>query len=525
MTSDILFTNVMMYDGSGKPGIITNVGVTGSKISYIGNENIQSKRIIDCTGLSMIPGMIDVHTHTDFAMYNRPERDMAVSQGVTTEITSACGIGAIPLKGKLLDDYLFLMKGLTGERPGKADFESVDAYLSGLPDTGVNVAVQIAHSPIRAAAAGTLCDVTMTDEIQKKMEQLEREAFEQGAVSISTGMSYYPATFCDTDELVKICRVAKEYDAPMTVHRRGTLRRPDPNFSSRQEMIDVAKKSGATVIFSHYRTGPGDEGQAETIYGPIEKARNEGIDLYADFYPYEFGCSYAATVLPLSAMQEGPYKLIERLNSPWFEELVARTEKNYGGYIGGRFARCPKHPEYLGRTFREVAKETGESTVRLFMRVLKEENLDFAYIQGCDESKELTETLSRDFAELISKPFYSVGSDTIPAHPSPHPRAYGAFARILEIAREQKVDLSVIADRTAALPAKLYGIKDRGMIKVGMYADLAVFDHGKIHPNSTYANPNQLCTGMKYVTVNGRLEMDDGRMTGVKAGMPIRRNR
>lgn len=524
---DIIFKNVKMYDGTGKnPGKICDVGVENDKIAAVGNlENAEAARVIDCTGLTMIPGMIDVHTHSDFAMFNDSQRGMALMQGITTEIISACGIGCVPLSGSVLKEYVDNMEGLTGKVPEGADVSSVDGYFKSLPKTGVNVAMQIAHSPLRAKAAGHTKDCVMTPEMWKKFEKYEREAFEQGAVSISTGMSYFPAAFCETDELVKMAKVAAEYDAPFSVHQRNILRKPIPGFNSFDEIVGVARESGCHMVFSHYRTGPWCPGLHEAVCAPLEKALSEGLRVSADFYPYDNGCTYLLGYLPFDLMTGGAEELLAKLRDPReFEAIATRLDEMYPHGIGGIFTYCPNHPQYLGGSFMDIAAREGTTAPRLVLKVLRDDNLAAANVGGTPESKEMNDILNKDFAYFLTKEYYNVGSDTIPSHTFPHPRSYGAFAKALRIALDNAIGLDRFAAATAGKSAEIYHIKNRGIIAVGNFADLAIFSESEINATATFENPRRYAVGMKYVTVNGKLAVDGGTLSGEKAGVGIRRN-
>lgn len=525
---ELIFKNVKVTDGTGaNPPRICDVGVEKGKIAAVGDlSGIEAGRVIDCTGLSMIPGMTDVHTHSDFAMFNDPQREMAIRQGITTEIISACGIGCIPLTGSVLEEYSTLMSGITGPVPAGCDVSSVDGYLNSLPKTGVNVAVQIAHSPLRAKAAGHTRDCPLTDEMWSKIEKYEREAFEQGAVSISTGLSYFPAAFCETDEFVRLAKVAASYCAPFSVHRRGILRKYNPDFVSVNEVVDVARESGCHMVVSHYRTFPRNAGEHEKVCAPLEKALSEGLKISADFYPYDVSCTYLLDYLPFDAMIGGTQGILDILgDKDRFEALLKRMEESKPNGFDGIFSYCPNHPQYLGGTFREIAKREGISVQRLVLNVLRDDKLGAANISGTPSSKEINDRLNEDFAYYMTKDYYNVGSDTIPAHVFPHPRAYGAFAKALRIALDKKVPMERFAAATAGKSAEVYGIKNRGKILEGYFADLAVFDEKEINPVSTCENPTAFAVGMKYVTVNGKLELDNGVLTGVRAGKAIRRNK
>lgn len=524
---DIIFKNVKMYDGTDKnPGKICDVGVENGKIAVVGKlDDANAARVIDCTGLTMLPGMIDVHTHSDFAMLTDSQREMALRQGITTEIISACGIGCVPLSGDLLKEYVDNMEGLTGKVPASADVSSVDAYFNSLPKTGVNVAMQIAHSPLRAKAAGHTRDCVLTDEMWQRLGKFEREAFEQGAVSISTGMSYFPAAFCETPELVKLAKIAAEYDAPFSVHQRNTLRKAIPGFNSFEEIIGVARESGCHMVFSHYRTGPWCPGMHEAVAAPLEKALAEGLRVSADFYPYDNGCTYLPGYLPFDLMTEGAAGLMARLRDPIeFEKIACRLDACYPQGFGGIFTYCPNHPDYLGGSFRDIAAREGTTVPRLVLKVLRDDNLAAANVGGTPESREMNEILNNDFAYFLTKDYYNVGSDTIPSHTFPHPRSYGAFAKALRIALDKGIDLARFAAATAGKSAEIYRLKNRGKVLPGYAADLAVFDEAELRPTATFEKPQSFALGMKYVVVNGKLAIDNSQLTGEKAGMGLRRS-
>lgn len=313
---DLKFKHVLMFDGiSGHAGRICDVGIKKQRIALIGNlSDVCAKKIIDCEGLCMIPGMIDVHTHSDLNYFVNPTRSMAIQQGVTTEICSACGIGIIPLKGDLLKSYHKSMSSILGELPEGLNAIDLNHFLDCLPATSTNVAFQIAHSPLRIAATDGQHVGYLSEEMRKRIEALEREAFEQGCVSISTGLGYYPALLCDTEELFLLGKIASEYGVPFTFHQRNSDSISHKYSSPLQEVINVARSSRCHVVLSHYRTFAGNCGHADEICTPIEKALGDGLRVSADFYPYEIGCTCAVSILPFSWLQNGPDFIIEQLH-------------------------------------------------------------------------------------------------------------------------------------------------------------------------------------------------------------------
>ncbi len=524
---DLVLKNVKLYDGTGRTeGEICDIGIVGDRIGAIGKlGDKEAGKRIDCAGLTAIPGMIDVHTHSDFAMFTDSQRAAQIKQGVTTEIISACGIGSIPLSGGLLDEYNRLNRAHTGRVPDGCDTSSMAAYFKSLPPTGVNVAAQIGHSPLRTLAVGTTKDVPFTEEAGRKLVEAAEKALDEGAVSISTGMSYYPASFCSYDELLLLAKTAAKYDVPMSVHRRSEFRQKIPGFDSKEEVLDLARDSGAKLVFSHFRTDRHTAGMHESHVECLEKGIREGLRVTADFYPYENGSSYLGTYLPFSAQTDGPDGVLEYLNnSDTFNAFVERMRAHHHGSIGVVLSLCPGHPEYLGKSINEIAVLNNTDPETMAATLLRDEKLEVSYVSGRYAGDEINEKLNRDFAFFMSQPYYNVGSDTLPAHTRPHPRSYGAFAKALRIAIDYGVGLKRFAECTSGSAAKLYGLKNRGEIREGYFADIAIFDEKKLKANSTYDNPMQYADGMRFVTVNGVLALENGEITGKKAGRGLKRN-
>ncbi len=521
--ADVIIRGGLIHDGSGKAPEKADVVIRGDRIALIGRaDGLEADTVIEAGGKAVLPGMIDVHTHTDLRMLTHPDRREALCQGVTTEITGACGIGLFPLTRRR-EEYLPTMRGILGDEP--RGFASCAAYLEALPPTGTNVAAQVSHSPLRMEAAG--CGNRPLDPEEKRtLEALAREAFEEGAVGLSTGLAYYPAAFGDTEEVAALCRVAARFDAPVAVHQRTAFREPRPGFDPREEVLEFARRSGARLQFSHYRTAPGTAGETDRLLAPIRRGLREGLRLTADFYPYPVGAGYAAVYLPMWAMEGGFSRTMEILRQPACRERLIRDMKRNNPLLeNGVVLHAPKHPEYLGLSWREIAARRGVSVPDMLLDLLAEEELDLAYRLETGFDPEKLERLDLDFVTLLREPFYMLGSDTLPGHTLPHPRSFGAFARMLGLAVKYGMDLSLFAQRTAALPARLYALRDRGMIREGAYADLIVFSPENVRSPASFEDPMRPARGMDAVLVNGRAAVLNGTPTGAAAGRPLRRGR
>ncbi len=465
--------------------------------------------------MAVMPGFIDVHTHSDMELFLHPNREEALCQGVTTEIAGACGLALFPMRDS---GFAETVTGIYGCRA--RTFATCGEYMDALPETGVNVAAQLAHSPLRYA----LCGFDDRPLPRREAHRLVCEAFEEGACSFSTGLAYYPASFSDTDEIVEICRTAAEYDVPICVHQRSALRRPDMRFDSREEVLEFARGSGIRVHYSHYRTTLNTAGKLDALLEPIERGLSEGLRVTADFYPYPVGAGYAAVNLPMSVMTGGFERIIERLSDPVWRRKILADWRNRPGFISnGIVIHAPRHEEYLNRSYQEIAAGLGTDVPEMLYDLLLEEKLEVAFRPDTGDAAESSAMLENDFIELMRKPYFMFGSDTLPGHAFPHPRSYGAFAKMLRLAIKHHVPLSLFANRASGIPAALFGLTGRGVIAPGNIADICVFCPDKVRECSSFDMPKRLAQGMELVTVNGKIAVRNSHATGICAGIPVKR--
>lgn len=518
MIFDLIIKNAEIYDGSGNSSYISDIGIKDDKILKIAKlEDVDAKEVIDAKGFVVMPGFIDVHTHSDIALINEPQREQALLQGITTEITSACGIGCVPLSN-LQSQYIDTVRAITGTPLRTFDSSSLSAFFSEIDKekTGVNVATQLAHSSLRAEVLG-FGDVPFDE----RMLEMADKIFSQGACGFSTGLAYYPASYSDTDEIIKIGKVVQKYDLPVCFHQRTALRDEKSLFNSREELLEVAR-SGVRVHFSHYRTTPATAGQLDELLEPIERGIKEGLNITADFYPYQVGSGYLAVLLPFGIMNGST-------------DDILKTLINDDGAIRKQFSIKAKpflnavvteadDVTLLGKSFETIAKERGKKTEDIMFELLISERLNVGYHLCADFSEEQLKNLELDFVELIKKPYYMVGSDTLPLNKFPHPRTYGAFAKMCRIAIKHNLGLDIIANRMCSKPAKLFKLKNRGEIKENNFADIIIFDKNTFGEASSFDNPKEYAKGMKYVIVNGKIAVSCGKITGVRAGNTIKAN-
>ncbi len=515
---EVLIQGATVYDGTGNPGRVADVGVEGGYIVAVGVlDTAGAREVIDARGLVLMPGFIDTHCHEDVYLLHNRQHVMSLSQGVTTLITGPDGLSYAPLSRHNLVDYSRYLQGLNGPLDeGLADFTTVAGYLKKFDRTGPNACVQVPHGALRLETVG-FHDVPLRGYFLDRAKDLMRQGFAEGAVGFSTGLSYYPCSYADTEELVELCKVAAEWDAPFSIHLRTVYR--GERFDPVAEAIEIARRSGCRLHFSHYRTGPHNVGQVEAVCAPIEAALAEGIRVTVEMYPFHTGSGYGVYFMPPWAVEGGWQAACDRLHHAASRQQIIDWMRAHMRFADDdTFTHLPRNPQYIGRGFGVVARERGQDIPQMLCELLAEENLEVGYRGGDIDDPALHEALHRDFAKLLSKPYYMVGSDGIACHAFPHPRAYGAFAKFLRIARENGLPWETFANRTSYLPAKTFGLKDRGEIAPGKLADIVVLDGATARENATFANPIQLPTGIEYVLVNGKVALRGGRVNGVLAG-------
>ncbi len=523
---DLLIRDAQIYDGNGGEPFVADLAISDGKIADIGDfHEASAQKTIDARGLSLFPGFIDTHTHSDIALLNAPERTEALLQGITSEVISACGIGVLPMtEGR--DKYLKSVTAITGTMRENRAFQNLTEYAAAIGKSGTNYAVSVPHSPLRVEAVG-FCDVPMGKKEMDRMKGLLKESLEEGACSFSTGLAYYPASFCDTEELVELCKVAAEFDVPFCTHLRSVINRYfDKNsFDATGEALEIARKSGVRLHYSHRRTVQANIGQVDSVLSPINEGNTQGMKITADFYPYPVGAGYVAVYLPLPLMNGDLSFTLSHLDSAEKQAAVGKEmEARIPNLSDGIFIHAPKHPDYVGRSYEEIVAETGESVGTMLARFLFEEELDGGYRPHITISPDQEKAMERDFAEIIKNPYYMVGSDTLPLQMMPHPRSCGTFPKMLRIAREQNIPLSLMANRLCKSPATVFGMKHRGEIKKGNFADVTLFDKNLVSEQNSFALTTKAPIGIPYVIVGGELAVEDGKATGALAGGLLKRN-
>ena len=491
---DLVIRGGTVYDGTGAPGTRADVGVRGDRVATVGEVRGRGASELDAAGAAIAPGFIDVHSHDDFAVLLDPLMPFKVMQGVTTDVVGNCGSGVVPF-----ETGLRRFRRLHPDA-SPAPWDGFAGYLARVDETrpSLNVAVLVGHGSVRAGAMGLAQRPADAVELTR-MKAWVREGVAAGAVGLSTGLIYEPGRYAATEEIVAL---ARELGGPAgglyATHMRNEA---DGLLDAVREAIRVGEEGGVPVQISHHKaSGRNNWGRVRDSLRLIEAARDRGLDVTADQYPYTAGSTSLAAVV-----QNGAF----RRDSPGgLGELTAEQVL---------IASAPKHPEWEGRTLAALAAAWGADTERAAARVVEAEGeACFVVVFTMDEA---------DVRTVLAHPTTMIGSDGVPAGGKPHPRLYGCFARILgHYVREAKVlDLATGIHRMTGMPAAKFRLADRGAVRPGAFADLVVFDPARIADVASYEDPCRFPDGIRAVFVNGVAAARDGVHTGARTGRALRR--
>ncbi|MFC1978409.1 amidohydrolase family protein [Chloroflexota bacterium] len=515
---DLLIYGGTTIDGTGDAAYKGSVAVTGNQLQILTGHTsaIEAARYIDATDRVVCPGFIDVHTHSDLMALADPKNEPKIRQGVTTEIVGVDGIGYAPLSKRNLDMMLMLYSGLNGYPELEYNWSSVAEYLKCFRRrTCGNIAYMIPNSCLRAETVGWDKRSATKAEIAA-MKKLTEQAMDEGAIGMSTGLSYAPGSYADTDELVEICdTVAKCGGVYVTHVRPGS---PDDPFGGFAEAVEIGRRSGCPVHISHYRGPRQIQGQADKSLKFIDDAIASGSDLSFDMYPWVAGSTTLTTYVPQWAHDGGPYRLIERLRNKgdrnrMRDDVTPRLSQIEQVVICA--VRTEKNKWCEGLTIKQVASKLGKESWDAVCDLLEYEELEVGFtVFGGDMT---------DVNHIITHSAHMFSSDGLRTGSMPNPRTYGTFAKVLgQISGDEKImSLETAVSKMTAIPARRFGFIDRGILKDGMKADIVVFNPNTVKCTATFENPRQFPKGIEYVIVNGKTVVDKGTHTGVLAGEPL----
>lgn len=526
---DLVISGGLLVDGTGAPARPGTVASLDGRL-HVGDAQwrpAHAGRSIDATGMVVAPGFIDLHSHGGLVILADPRHEPKVRQGVTTEVIGVDGNGYAPFHDH--DDlaaFVELNSGLDGRPEIAYDWDTVASYI-GRYDRGqaVNVAVMIGNSALRIGAVGW-DDEPADERAVIDMRSMLREAMAEGAFGFSSGLDYPPGSFASTDELAALTAEAAAAGGFYHTHVRYAL--GDRFLDPFREAIEIGRRGNGPVHLTHFYHRRTYAGGPELLLGLVDDARQAGLDVTFDSYPYEWASTRLLIQLPQWVHAGGPIALKERLADRGARErmrgeLGARGAANTAaaGWADlrlGAFTR-PESIQWESRTLADVMEETGRDAVDTICDLLLAEDLGVAQVT----SGPWSETLPH----FIRHPVGMVGTDSTFLGEKPSPRTYGSFPRILGqfVRDEQLLSLEEAVRKMTGAPAARLGLNERGLLRDGDAADLVVFDPARVRSNATYDQPRQFPDGIEYVAVNGELVVDAGVHTGALPGRALRRGR
>ncbi len=457
-----------------------------------------------------------------------PYNEIKIRQGITTEVLGQDGISMAPLPKKYVSSWRKNIAGLDGESDEiNWEYETTDNYLKMMEENGVglNEAYLVPHGNIRMEAMG-LEGRPATDEEIKKMCEITRREMEVGAFGLSTGLIYIPCAYSETKEIIEMCKVVAEFDGVFVIHQRSEA---DTIVNSMREVIEIGKKSGVKIHFSHFKVcGKSNWKYLDEMLNLLEEARKEGIEVSFDQYPYAAGSTMLGVILPPWAHAGGTDELMKRLeNSDCRNKMIYDMENGILGWdnfvefagldqIFVTSVKTEKNSDLIGKNLLEIGKIRGKDPYNAtFDLLLEEENaVGMVDFYGLEEH----------VIKILKRPEQNVCTDGLLTG-KPHPRAYGSFPRVLgRYVREQKIlTIEEAIFKMTKKAATSFGIKNRGVIEEGYFADILVIDLEEIIDKGTYVDPIQYPKGINYVLINGNIVLENGNYHKVLAGEVIRK--
>ena len=514
---DILMKNAHIADGTGNPMYHADLAVKDGKIVRIGyNLRADAKRVIDGTGKVLAPGFIDAHSHLDTGIEAAHHCRHMLAQGVTTIIGGMCGDSPVPFTEEHFSDCLRSIGGTYSEESLRCRTSLLDyrRHLEDLP-LGDNFTFLMGHGLLRAAVMG-YADRKATPEELAKMQQLLRQSMEEGAMGLSFGLRYPPGGYADTDELIALAQVVAEYGGVITSHVRGE---GETLIESTHEMLQVVRATGVRYVQSHHKAmgSPMNWNKTAATLSMMEKAINEGFDIFCDQYPYIASSNGLKAFIPQHLHASGVENMVKLVTDPHQKAAlrpevlkIAASERPFRYTMIGDSV---SHPDYNGRMLHELADTMGMDPFDLLCDILRDDNMTTTaiYFSMCEE----------DIARVMKWDRTMFGTDGgYGLKPTDHPRTFGTFPRILgRYVREKKIiTLENAIRKMTYLPAMVYNLPTKGLIREGMDADLVLFDPKTVADLGDFTQPARGNTGFVCVLVNGEIALENDQITGILAG-------
>jgi N-acyl-D-amino-acid deacylase len=540
MSFDVIIKNGNLIDGTGNPGYRGDIGIRNGRIANIGLlKNERAEEMIDAADLTVTPGFIDMHSHSDAAIYFDNTLPSTIRQGITTSLLGSCGDNLAPLPPETRQDYLKLYGVFAPPGLSFADvpWTTFAEYLDYLEQHKcvANAAHLVGFGTVRVAGGPAFEDRLPTAAEIKRMQSFVREAMRAGAFGMSTGLIYAPQSYARTDEIISLARVVAEYNGLYCSHIRGE---GATVVDAVEEAINITEQAGCRGghIAHHKIAGRAYWGRSRETLQLMEDANARGVSITCDQYPYNRGMTSMITLLPPWVHAGGLESLMVRLRDPACRIRIAEDiEQGIPGWenwikdasfeaIYVASVKTEKWRSAEGKSIREISRETG-----------KIDEWETLFELLADESGEVTMTIElmaeADIRRIMTARYTMIGTDAWGVNPSgalghgkPHPRYYGTYPRILgKYVREEGVlKIEDAVRKMTSFPAQRLGLTDRGLLKPGMWADIVIFDAEHVIDRATYLEPHQFPQGIIHVLVNGLAAVKDERQTDALPGKVLR---
>lgn len=523
---DLLITGGRLIDGAGTPWYWADVAVQGDRIVASGAlAGAAAKRIIKAEGRIVCPGFIDMHTHSDlYPLYN-PLMECKIRQGVTTDVAGHDGLGLAPVTPKTAAMLREQLAGWNGRPNLDWDWSTITTYLDRFEQkVALNVATHVSHGTVRMAVMGMENRPPTAEELHR-MQQLIDQGMREGAIGLSTGLTYAPAMFASDDEVVELCKALRPYNGFYCPHHRNYGMTA---LQAYYDSIEIGRRAGVPVHLTHCHLGYAiNKGRAPELLAAIDQARAEGVEVTMDTYPYLAGNTYLHAFLPTWMHEGGTEATLARLKSPDLQarlryEMEVTGSDGFSGVpmgwemlqIGGIMGE--HDPSLVGMFLPEAAARAGQSPYEFFIDLLIQTRLGVSCLAHIGNEENVQ--------TILQHPAHVVGSDGILVGGRPHPRGWGTHVKFLA---HYVRDMGLLSweegiRKMTSATARRIGCLERGLIRPGFMADLVVFDPDTLRDTATYENPISYPEGVHFVAVNGVLVVDDSQTTGATPGRALR---
>lgn len=515
---DLIIKNGNILNGTGGPRLLADIGIRDGKIVRIARGLEGAERVIDATGLTVTPGFIDSHSHSDQNILSYPDQIEKIEQGITTAVGGQCGGSNAPISRDVTPEKARQI-GSYGKNTDI--YCTMGTFLDLAKDVpqGSNQAVFVGHRALRTAVMGTENRAPTADELER-MKELLREGIAHGAMGVSFGLIYVPSCYAKTDELIELAKVAGEHHALVAAHIRGE---GNTLIDAVTEFIEIIRQSGARGVISHHKaTGEANWGKVRKTLQMIDDANAEGLEIYCDVYPYcASSTSLCSYIIPKDLMADGTDYLVALLSDEASRQEIRRRGSNRirDNLDWILVTRCANHPEVTGMRISQIAEMWGKSHFDTALDLIRDSrnSCSACFFQMCEE----------DVETVLAHPRAMIGTDSGVAGKNPcyHPRLRGTFPRILgRYVRERGVTtLPEMIRKMTSMPAAVYGLSSKGILAEGFDADICIFDADRIIDRADFTDCSLHAEGLNYVILGGEVVVENAVYLGKRAGKVLLR--